>query len=616
MDQIASFYSVNTSQIRPISRGNKQDFMIYVPCTCKDLYEANRYFYDTSYKVQEGDLVESISEEFYSGQVLKDTAEELQFIAGNMVTMHLVCGCVEREVVVTYTVQEDDTLLAIAELLSAKVSEIENLNAKLTQNPGYIDVGWVLFVPMETKGIQKPKKRKIHTRTIITSIFSGVALLLVGALIFFICRRKQTQGNREKDQKAVMKSPSPKRITLQNHFLNRDIEVAKADLAIALTFPNCSSNIPLARKYTNKLNTYLPCLRKKTRFKLLRTKAHVYLPNTDVTKIEPEKPVIFSLEEVDEATNNFDETKKIGEGGYGSVYFGIIRGWEVAIKKMKASKTKEFFVELKVLCRIHHINVVELLGYASGDNHLYLVYDYVQNGSLNDHLHDPLLKGKYKRLCFSECNNIKESGHQPLSWTARAHIALDAARGVEYIHDHTKARYVHRDIKTANILLDRELRAKIADFGLAKLVERSNDGDFIATRLVGTPGYLPPESLSELQTTSKTDVFAFGVVLSELITGQRALVRDDREPNKMKSLISLMHAIFSEKDCETALESSIDSKLTGSYPKEEVHKVDATNRPEMREIVTILDQILMSSIEWEALLGGNSQVFSGLLSGR
>lgn len=163
MDQIASFYSVNTSQIKPITRGTKQDYMISVPCTCKDVYGANRYFYDTSYKVQEGDLVESVSEEFYSGQAFKDTAEELQFIAGNMVTMHLVCGCVvgkESQEVVTYTVQEDDTLLAIAELLSAKVSEIENLNAKLTQDPGYIDVGWVLFVPMETKAIQKPRNRK------------------------------------------------------------------------------------------------------------------------------------------------------------------------------------------------------------------------------------------------------------------------------------------------------------------------------------------------------------------------------------------------------------------------------------------------------------------------
>ncbi|KAI8001776.1 LysM domain receptor-like kinase 3 [Camellia lanceoleosa] len=110
------------------------------------------------------------------------------------------------------------------------------------------------------------------------------------------------------------------------------------------------------------------------------------------------------LEEIAEVAINFDETRKIGEGGCGSVYFGIIgkrsrtldclyNQREVAIKKMKSSKSKEFLAKLKVLCKIHHINVVELLGYASGDNHLYVVYEYVQNGSLNDHLHDPLLKG-------------------------------------------------------------------------------------------------------------------------------------------------------------------------------------------------------------------------------
>ncbi|KAI8003211.1 LysM domain receptor-like kinase 3, partial [Camellia lanceoleosa] len=126
------------------------------------------------------------------------------------------------------------------------------------------------------------------------------------------------------------------------------------------------------------------------------------------------------------------------------------------IKKMRSNKSKEFFAELKVLCKIHHINV----GYASGDDHLYLVYEYIQNGSVSDHLHDPLLKG-----------------HQPLSWTARTQIALDAMKGIEYIHDHTKARYVHRDIKTSNILLDETLRAKVADFGLAKFVGRTNEGE-------------------------------------------------------------------------------------------------------------------------------------------
>lgn len=329
----------------------------------------------------------------------------------------------------------------------------------------------------------------------------------------------------------------------------------------------------------------------------------------DIDPFQTERPVIFSLKAVGDATANFDEKRKIGEGGYGMVYLGFIGTHEIAVKMMKDSKSKEFFAELKVLCKVHHINVVELIGYASGEDHLYLVYEYVQNGSLSEHLHDPLLKG-----------------HQPLSWTARTQIATDAARGIEYIHDHTKACYVHRDIKTSNILLDDGLRAKVADFGLVKLVERSDEEDCLATRLVGTPGYLPPESVRELHMTTKSDVYAFGVVLAELITGLRALVRDNKEANKTKSLISTMRKAFKSEDVESSLENIIDPSLKDNYPIEEVCKLanismwclseDPLDRPEMREIMPMLSRIHLTSIEWEASLGGDHEVFSGVFNGR
>uniref|UniRef100_A0A0D9V1U1 Protein kinase domain-containing protein n=1 Tax=Leersia perrieri TaxID=77586 RepID=A0A0D9V1U1_9ORYZ len=331
--------------------------------------------------------------------------------------------------------------------------------------------------------------------------------------------------------------------------------------------------------------------------------------NKKIDPFQTERPVIFSLRAVEDATSNFDEKRKIGEGGYGSVYLGFIGTYEIAVKKMKASKSKEFFAELKVLCKVHHINVVELIGYSAGDDHLYLVYEYVQNGSLSEHLHDPLLKG-----------------HQPLSWTARTQIAMDSARGIEYIHDHTKTCYVHRDIKTSNILLDNGLRAKVADFGLVKLVQRSDEDECMATRLVGTPGYLPPESVLELHMTTKSDVYAFGVVLAELITGLRALVRDNKEANKTKSLISIMRKAFKPEDLESSLETIVDPCLKDNYPIEEVCKLanismwclseDPLDRPEMREIMPILAQIHLSSVEWEASLGGDGEVFSGVSNGR
>ncbi|KAB2633321.1 lysM domain receptor-like kinase 3 [Pyrus ussuriensis x Pyrus communis] len=531
IEEIATFYSVNPSNIKPIVHDDQhpKDYLVSVPCTCKDIKGTQVYLYDTNYLVKEGDTVGNVVSEFYSGQAVKIGEEEQQFTVGNMTTFHLVCGCVEKksQEVVTYTVQDHDTLSDIENLLSAYESEIQKLNKNFTKSPNFIDVGWVLFVPMELNGLRAQQQGKRLSLATIIGIVSAVGFLLVVTFTIFLLIRYRKGKNTEEDVNS-----NAKNVSLKQQFFKRQMEE---------TFEN-------------------------------------------------ERPVIYTMEEIEQATNNFDDTRKIGQGGYGSV----------AVKKMRSSRSKEFFAELKVLCKIHHNNVVELLGYASGSEHLCLVYEFVRNGSLNDHLHDPLLKG-----------------NQPLSWTARAQIALDTARGIEYIHDHTKTRYVHRDIKTSNILLDQGLRAKVADFGLARLVERSNEEDIIATRVVGTPGYIPPESVRELQMTSKTDVYAFGVVVAELITGQRAIFCDNREPKRMKSLISVIYAIFKEEDPEAALEAQIDGNMKGSYPMEEVYKMakiawgcaseDPVNRPEMKDIVQTLSQILMSSIEWEASLGGKSE---------
>ncbi|KAM0979495.1 hypothetical protein ACFX13_015625 [Malus domestica] len=559
-EEIATFYSVNPSNIHPIVHDNQhpQDYLVSVPCTCKDIKGTQIYLYDTIYLVKEGDTVGNVVSEFYSGQAVKIGGEEQLFTVGNMTTFHLVCGCVEKkpQEVVTYTVQDHDTLSDIEKLLSAYESEIQNLNKNFTQSPNFIDVGWVLFVPMEFNGLQVQQQGKTLSLAAIIGIVSAAGFLLAATFFIFLLIRyrkgKNTEEEEQQEQEEDVNPNAKKSFSMKQQLFKRQMEE---------TFEN-------------------------------------------------ERRVIYTMEEIEQATGNFDNTRKIGEGGYGSVYYGVLGELEVAIKKMRSSRTKEFFAELKVLCKIHHNNVVELLGYASGSEHQCLVYEFLQNRSLNDHLHDPLLKG-----------------NQPLSWTARAQIALDTARGIEYIHDHTKKRYVHRDIKTNNILLDQGLRAKVADFGLARLVERSNEEDILATRLVGTPGYIPPESVRELQMTSKTDVYAFGVVVAELITGQRAIFCDNREPKRMKSLISVIYAVFKEKDPEAALEAQIDGNMKGSYPMEEVYKMaeialrcvseDPVNRPEMKDIVQTLSQILTSSIEWEVLLGGKSQVFSGLLmSGR
>ncbi|PKA65282.1 LysM domain receptor-like kinase 3 [Apostasia shenzhenica] len=549
LPDLAAVFSANASLARPISRpsGGAGGYLLEVPCLCSAAGGGElALFHDATYLVKSGDTADDITANVFSGLAWKIDAG---LKAGETITVHMPCGCLDRQVeVASYAVEKGDTLSTIAGMLAADLEETKRMNSELVANPNFLSVGWILLVPVGTAvpAVSGRKKNVVLALVIAIPVVISIAGLLILLVRYWGIRRRRLLE--EEGKKTTAKSASSKK----NHS-QRNLEEGKA--------------------------------------------------------FESERPEIFSVEEVEKAASNFDPSRVIGVGGFGSVYYGMLGEKEVAIKRMKSNKTKEFFAELKVLCKVYHINVVELIGYASGDDHLYLIYEYLQNGSLSDHLHDPLLRG-----------------HQPLSWTARAQVALDAARGIEYIHDHTKSRYVHRDIKTSNILLDIGLRAKVGDFGLAKLVERSNDEELNATRLVGTPGYLPPEALVECQTSTKTDVFAFGVVIAELITGCRPLVRDHKEPAKTQSLITLIKKIFQEEDAEEALEEMVDRNLRNSYPMEAIFKMaevairclddDPGNRPEMSEITVKLSQILTASIEWEASLGGSGEVFSGVVAGR
>ncbi|KAJ6995059.1 lysM domain receptor-like kinase 3 [Populus alba x Populus x berolinensis] len=181
-----------------------------------------------------------------------------------------------------------------------------------------------------------------------------------------------------------------------------------------------------------------------------------------VSSIGSDKATILPYNEIREATSNFSRPLIIGQGSYGLVYLGKIRG------------------------------TIELIGYVAGGESLFLVYEFAQNGALSNHLHNPALRG-----------------HKPLPWTTRVQIALDAAKGLEYIHERTKPYYVHRDVKPSNILLDSNFHAKIADFGLVKLLEQSPDaGGAAASRIVATFGYLAPEYVRDGHVTAKSDVYS------------------------------------------------------------------------------------------------------------
>uniref|UniRef100_A0A803M3M9 non-specific serine/threonine protein kinase n=1 Tax=Chenopodium quinoa TaxID=63459 RepID=A0A803M3M9_CHEQI len=210
----------------------------------------------------------------------------------------------------------------------------------------------------------------------------------------------------------------------------------------------------------------------------------------------------ISFEDVMQCTNTFSHKNEIGVGGYGKVYKGNLHnGQLVAIKRAQVGSLQgalEFKTEIELLSRVHHKNVVSLVGFCYDRGEQILIYEYVPNGSL--------------RASLSGRSGVT------LKWTKRLKVALGAARGLAYLHELAEPPIIHRDIKSENILLDDHLNAKVADFGLSKLL--SNDGDHVSSQVKGTMGYLDPEYLTTQQLTEKSDVYSFGVVMLELVSGR------------------------------------------------------------------------------------------------
>nr|POE84433.1 leaf rust 10 disease-resistance locus receptor-like protein kinase-like 1.1 [Quercus suber] len=214
---------------------------------------------------------------------------------------------------------------------------------------------------------------------------------------------------------------------------------------------------------------------------------------------------VFSYSELEEATNNFDLEKELGDGGFGTVYHGKLHdGREVAVKRLyehNYRRVEQFMNEVKILTRLHHKNLVSLYGCTSHHSReLLLVYEYIPNGTVADHIH----------------------GHRAtpssLTWPTRMSIAIETASALAYLH---ASDIIHRDIKTNNILLDDNFCVKVADFGLSRLFP--NDVSHVSTAPQGTPGYMDPEYHQCYQLTSKSDVYSFGVVLIELISSLPAV---------------------------------------------------------------------------------------------
>ena len=284
---------------------------------------------------------------------------------------------------------------------------------------------------------------------------------------------------------------------------------------------------------------------------------------------------VYNFEELQLATNDFNPSCWI----QGSVYRGTINGGLAAIKKMHGDVSKE----INLLQKINHSNLICLSGVCFNEDHWYLVYEYAANGPLSDWIYND---GNF------------------LNWTQRIQIALDVASGLNYIHSFTTPSYVHKDIKSSNILLDNDFRAKIANFGLARSAEQQEGHFSLTNHIVGTVGYMAPEYLENGLVSTKLDVYAFGVLLLEMLTGKEISVLYQENINISHALSAVLN-----DEGQQSLRPFVDPSLQEKYPYElakfVVNVIDSCleknpgARPTMDEIVQSLTKILSNSMAWE-----------------
>ncbi|CAM6027754.1 unnamed protein product [Sphagnum balticum] len=526
-------YNPNITNVNDILAGNS----IYIPfpCSCTN----DQLLHQFSYSVQSGDNLTYIASGIYEGFTKIDwiaaaspsVSNPNSILPEQLLQIPVNCTCGNASVstkygfFATYVVQNGDTGSSIALKFNITESLLQQYNPGANFSPSSI-----LFVP--AKGTSS-NGNGVNVGVIVGPLVGALVLGAAIALGLYCCCIKNSRKQELKREQLLRSSAA----------------------------------------HSQDGEAFVPVSNKNAR---------------DVSLMLAErKSVEFSYEELAAATDNFSISHKIGQGGFASVYFGEIHNQKLAIKKMTLQATKAFLAELQVLTHVHHTNLVQLIGYCT-DQHLFLVYEYIENGTLDQHLHGKVMP--------------------PLTWSQRVQIALDAARGLEYIHEHIKPTYIHRDIKSANILIDRDLHAKVADFGLAKLTESGTGTHGI----VGTFGYALYGEISP-----KVDVFAFGVVLYEMISGGVAILQGDLSTSSLQSgssqgrtLTSLFEQVVHDSNGKEKLPGLLDPALKDDYPLDAVWKVaqlaehctraNARTRPKMRFVVLQLMTLIDATTQgWE-----------------
>ncbi|CAN0926593.1 Probable serine/threonine-protein kinase PBL9 [Linum grandiflorum] len=316
-----------------------------------------------------------------------------------------------------------------------------------------------------------------------------------------------------------------------------------------------------------------------------------HTPRSEGEILQSSNLKVFSFAELRSSTRNFRPDSVLGEGGFGSVFKGWIdenslqaskpgSGIIIAVKRLNQDGWqghKEWLAEINYLGQLHHPNLVKLLGYCLEDDHRLLVYEFMSRGSLENHLF-----------------RTEGSHVHPLSWSIRMKVALGAARGLAFLHS-ADVQVIYRDFKASNILLDTHYNAKLSDFGLAR-DGPTGDKSHVSTRVMGTYGYAAPEYLATGHLTAKSDIYSFGVVLLEMLSGRRAI--DKNRPSGQHNLVEWARPYLINKRRVLRI---MDARLEGQYLLPRAQKVanlalqcltmEPRFRPNMDEVVTVLEQV-------------------------
>ncbi|KAL5575501.1 hypothetical protein UlMin_017200 [Ulmus minor] len=310
------------------------------------------------------------------------------------------------------------------------------------------------------------------------------------------------------------------------------------------------------------------------------------VPKTTDDSFESNRKRQFTYAEVINITNNFERI--VGRGGFGTVFHGFIDDTQVAVKMLSPSSVQgyqQFQAEVKLLMRVHHRNLTSLVGYCNEGTNMALIYEYMANGDLGQHLSG-------------------DGNAQFTSWDIRLQIATDAAQGLEYLHNGCKPPIVHRDVKTANILLTERFQAKLADFGLSRIFQTEDGSTHVTTIAAGTPGYLDPEYYLTSRLNEKSDIYSFGVVLLQLITSRPAISRDNE--NERSHISQWVSVQLGNGD----INSIVDPRLQGDFDTNSMWKAveiamaclsqSAARRPNMSIVVTELKECLVAELSRRA----------------